>query len=596
MTLCEKIYAMLEIEDIVQAEELIRNSNLLSDDEFPEEDRMQTSYMLAKLFFKKGKLEKSLEWGFISQKFSEKSVNYVHYSNVLTHLGWVYLYKSEYNNAYDYFQQQLLHAEKHNNISLVEKYYINMGSFYKYMSVFDKAISSFDKGLEINEKTQDFENRIAILIGKGNCCHSSSFYEQSLQAYQEALSLSERLDKKKNIADCLSNIGLLYKDQNKYSHALEYYYKSLYLTEEIGETYSALITKTNIGNIYTNMQDYTQALKIHKEVYEYCVENTIKKGIAKSLNNIGNIYYYQGLVTEALSYYEQALVLFKELSDIHEIVAVQGNIASIHGVESNENSNAHYAIELRKETLNYVIKLHNPYKESIEHFALSQLYEQIQNWELANIHLKEYYRLQQITFDEDVKSRFHSFTLERQIAEKEQQRVLAEKESEIAQLYYEKQKQENELLKQDLMHKERELTAMIERLVQKSQFITTISKKLEEIAELNRNESKREIYHLIEILESRSIDESERSVMFLQLQSVYGDFMKILGERYSSLQEKEIMTCALLKMKLPSSKIAIMLGVSDRSVEKYRGNIRKKLGLPAGASIEIFLEKFYDKE
>lgn len=593
MNLCEKIYTLLENEDIVKAEELIRNSNLLSDNEFSDEDRMRTSYMLAKLFLKKGNLEKSLEWGFVSQKFSAKSENYMYHANVLTHLGWVYLHKSEYNNAYDCFQQQLLHAEKYNNINLVEKYYANIGSFYKYMSVFDKAIDSFDKGLEINEKTQDSENRIAMLIGKGNCCHSSSLYEESLRVYQEALYISEQLDKKKNVSDCLCNIGLLYKDQQKYSQALEYYYKSLYLTEEIGETYSALITKTNIGNIYTKMQDYTQSLKIHKEVYEYCVANNIKKGVAKSLNNIGNVYYYQGLLLEALQYYEQALTLFKELSDIHEIVSVQGNIASIHGSESNENSNPLYAIELRKETLDHIIKLHNPYKESVEHFALSQLYEQTQNWKLANVHLKEYYRLQQITFDEDVKTRYHSFTLERQIAEKEQQRVLAEKEAEIAQLHYEKQKQENELLKQDLMHKERELTAMIERLVQKSQFITTISKKLEEIAELSRSESKREIYHLMEILESRSIDESERSVMFLQLQSVYGEFMKIIGERYSSLQEKEIITCALLKMKLPSSKIALMLGVSDRSVEKYRGNIRKKLGLPAGASIENFLENMY---
>jgi DNA-binding CsgD family transcriptional regulator len=141
----------------------------------------------------------------------------------------------------------------------------------------------------------------------------------------------------------------------------------------------------------------------------------------------------------------------------------------------------------------------------------------------------------------------------------------------------------------------KELEELIERLVRKSQFIRSISGKLEYAMSLTNGESRRAVYSVIELLDERVGDEEDRIVVLLQLRAVYGAFMSRLESVYKELNDGEIKTCALMMMQLSTSKIAITLGVSERTVEKYRSTIRKKLGIAAHGNIVAFLQQFLEE-
>ena len=553
-------------------------------------------YCKANIYIEKGKFDEAISMLNKSLRFFKHIGSKKEQWKVLSALTLVYTRTGKLLESKAIIEETLIEIQQAHDEREECAFLHNLGGVQYKLGENTQALVSLTKAYNISKRLEAKSLHAAITKNIGIIYRLLGDYEQSLRYYSEALQELESLGMFGHMAALLGNIGNLYASMGNSHRALDYMKRSIQLHEKLGMMSDVAIVMGNIGNIQRELGNYENALESFQKGLELNQELGMIYDAAKVIGNIGTVYTQMGNYRVAMDYYSKARTLFNELSMSNDNAWVILNIANLYADPHNPDCDIVKAEIMYNEvcTLYKNLSFHQQLLDCYS--IMGNFYTHNKNFEKALEYRELYYTLKDSMQTEKLKQSAEYLDLRQQKMEKEQQRVLAEKEAEIAQLHYEKQKQENELLKQDLMHKERELTAMIERLVQKSQFITTISKKLEEIAELNRNESKREIYHLIEILESRSIDESERSVMFLQLQSVYGDFMKILGERYSSLQEKEIITCALLKMKLPSSKIALMLGVSDRSVEKYRGNIRKKIGLPAGASIENFLEKFYDKE
>jgi len=170
------------------------------------------------------------------------------------------------------------------------------------------------------------------------------------------------------------------------------------------------------------------------------------------------------------------------------------------------------------------------------------------------------------------------YALLRTIAERENEREVVRRDMEIQGLKAEEYAKEVGRMK-------RELEILIDRLVKKNRFIRSIRDKLEQAMKLANGESRRAVHAVIELLEARASDEEERSAVILQMQAVIlqmqavcGDFIRRLQTARPEINDNEAKICALLLMKLSSPKIALTLGMSDRTVEKYRSNIRKKLG------------------
>jgi AraC family chitin signaling transcriptional activator len=66
-------------------------------------------------------------------------------------------------------------------------------------------------------------------------------------------------------------------------------------------------------------------------------------------------------------------------------------------------------------------------------------------------------------------------------------------------------------------------------------------------------------------------------------------FLEVLLRKYPNLTQREISVCMYLKLNYSSSDISEELGLTLASVDTYRYNIRKKMGVDRKASLVSLL-------
>jgi DNA-binding CsgD family transcriptional regulator len=168
----------------------------------------------------------------------------------------------------------------------------------------------------------------------------------------------------------------------------------------------------------------------------------------------------------------------------------------------------------------------------------------------------------------------------------EQQRIVAENEQEITRLRAEK-------LESEVLHKNQELALATMHLVQKGEMLSMLQEELEKALEKKQPTQTlhEDIRRIIRAMQFDTQLDEDWEHFAIHFDSVHGDFLKRLRERYPQTSPNDLRLCAYLRMNLSTKEIANLLNISVRGVEGSRYRLRKKLGLPGDANlVEIMME------
>ena len=162
----------------------------------------------------------------------------------------------------------------------------------------------------------------------------------------------------------------------------------------------------------------------------------------------------------------------------------------------------------------------------------------------------------------------------------EQQRIVAQSEQEITRLRAEK-------LEAEVSHKNQELALATLHLVQKGEILTTLQEELEKTLDKKQPAQTlhEDIRRIIRTLQFDAQLDADWEHFAIHFDSVHGDFLKRLRERYPQTSPNDLRLCAYLRMNLSTKEIANLLNISVRGVEGSRYRLRKKLGLPGDANL-----------
>lgn len=172
----------------------------------------------------------------------------------------------------------------------------------------------------------------------------------------------------------------------------------------------------------------------------------------------------------------------------------------------------------------------------------------------------------------------------------EQKQMAYQHQLELAKSEKELIRLQNEKLEAEITYKNAELASATMNLVQKKEFILKLKTELQQLQKNAKvGDDNPELKKLLKVLAEEEKLDDEWNSFSQHFNSVHGDFLTILKNKFPALKPHELRLCAYLRMNLSSKEIAPLMSISVRGVEISRYRLRKKLALPTEANLVQYL-------
>ncbi len=292
-------------------------------------------------------------------------------------------------------------------------------------SLYKIALNIFEKQKLQAEVSDCFGSFGSIDLVKGN-------YVDALNWYLKSMKIAENLHDESRLAVLYNNLGLVYKNQNNFDEALVYYQKS-YLINEKTKNILATTNLNNIGLIYYEKKEFEKALSYYQKALEINEKRNNLRSVALNTNNIANVYLAQKNADKALPYIRKSIVINQQLNQKNPL-NYSGLAKAYHLLNKSDSSlfYFHQAIKIsqvsKTKTLTQGI-----YRD------LAETHKQNKQWDSALFYKELQANLKDSLLSEESVRKISGLQNTYEIAKRQAQIALLEKDNEISSLLLSKQ-------------------------------------------------------------------------------------------------------------------------------------------------------------
>lgn len=559
-----------------------------------------------------------------SLSFSEDMINLGEVLKIDTIIGFglerkavTYSYMNKFDSSNVYFNKALKIYKQLNDYKKIAGIERNLGQDHNMIGNLDSAYYYYDLAEKNYSKASDMVGIADIYNSKSIVYLMKGYYNLALE---NALKAEKIYTDKKLSMDLNQNrlvIASVYGEMKDTVNAIDYHKKTLKFFENESQKRQ-----------YASTLNLILALQLpNKE------KNDENKKLIDELVEISNSLKDESLVGDAQEKKAQFML-------------VNGNVNEAKTIfESLLNKNDSYSLAYVNMYLGETLILLKDYTNALEHLNTSKIeadknnldalkpkihrlmslaYQAIGNFENGLKHYKIYKKLEDNISSTEINNRFSELQTIYETEKKEAEITLQEKEiktlnvqaendkliktlygigmfsflSIAALLYFgfkqrikknkiEREKQE-EMYKQEIAFKKKELASQTLHLVQKNTFIQELKENLEKIKK-SPELFKVEFRRLVMLLKKESAEDKDWEVFKSYFSEVHNNFDNKIKAIAKDITEKEIRLASFLRMNLSTKEIASMLNVLPDSVLKSKYRLKKKLELSKEDDLTQFL-------
>ena len=257
-------------------------------------------------------------------------------------LGNAYHSLGKFQEAIEYFNQHLSIAKEVGDRDGEGIAYGNLGSAYRCLGKFQEAIEYHNQHLSI-AKEVGYRAGEGIAYGNlGNAYHSLGKFQEAIEYHNQKLSIAKEVGDRDGEGIAYGNLGTVYNSLGKFQEAVEYFNQHLSIAKEVGDRVGEGTAYGNLGGAYHSLGKCQEAMSIAKEVGD-------RAGEGKAYGNLGTAYLFLRKFQEAIEYFNQHLSIAKEAGDRAGEGITYGNLgAAYHSLgkfqEAIEYVNQHLSI------------------------------------------------------------------------------------------------------------------------------------------------------------------------------------------------------------------------------------------------------------
>uniref|UniRef100_UPI00404947E8 tetratricopeptide repeat protein n=3 Tax=Flavobacterium sp. TaxID=239 RepID=UPI00404947E8 len=449
-----------------------------------------------------------------------------------------------------------------------------MRDTYFIFSDYDKTVSLSYEMLDIASKLNDsllyYYSYIAIADIEAEMENVESSLEFLLLAQKYAV-----VDKG-SLAQTYTDLGRLYYKKEEYELAKENILKGLKLAGEADDSFQLIYGYGELMDYYYAKNKLDSAIVCFHKV-DSLVKAThfleSSRGYMNVAIRLAQVYKKQGKYKEAAKYFEMVCDLAKESNDRNNLNYIYEEWANLEALKGNYRKSS----ELYKQHALLQDSIYD--QESIAKINTLKTTFQVERKDAelkASRQKAEYDRIQfWLIFVISIIAILALVILAFYLKSKLKATQLREK------LFIEQDKvTKNEVanLEREVHLKNKELADVFLHQFEKATLLTEVL----ESVDISQNKLK-------EVLHEHQ-DQNKDWVNFKShFDQVHEGFFDKLNALSPDLTPKDIRFCAYIRMNLSSKEIAIMLGISHRTVQGIKGRVRKKIGLEPNDDIVKFL-------
>ncbi|MUU77017.1 hypothetical protein [Winogradskyella endarachnes] len=539
----------------------------------------------------------------------------------LEHKAVTYSYMNKFDSSKVNFNKALkIYAQRNDNnkIAGIER---NIGQDYNMIGKLDSAYHYYDKAEKNYSKANNMVGIADIYNSKSIVFLMKGYYNLALE---KALKAESIYSTKNLFMDLNQNrlvIASVYGEMKDTINAIDYHKKILkYFKKENQKRQYASTLNLILSLQIPNKEKNEENGKFINELSE--ISNSIKDQslIDDALERKAQFLIANDKIDEAKTIYQSMLSKPTIINDSYSLAYLNMHLGECLLLLNDHNNAIKYLntsiTEANKNNLDAI--------KSKIHKLLSNTYQATKEFESSLKHYKIYKNLEDDISNTDINNRFSELQTIHETEKKEAEIALQQEEIKnlnikaindnltktlygigmfsllaiVGLLFFgfkqrmkknriEREKQE-EIYKQEIAFKKKELASQTLHLVQKSSFIQELKENLEKIKnspELFKVEFRR----LVMLLKKESAEDKDWEVFKSYFSEVHNDFDNKIKTIAEDISEKEIRLASFLRMNLTTKEIASMLNVLPDSVLKSKYRLKKKLALNKDVDLTEFL-------
>ncbi|MEX0684597.1 MAG: tetratricopeptide repeat protein [Balneolales bacterium] len=293
--------------------------------------------------------------------------------------------KGEYEPAISILEDASILAVDATDAILKAGIYNELGSIYRRKGDTNRALEYHTDAFELIKET-DKPTLAKTLVYLGINHDLIGNYDEALRFHLQALGIHEELKDLRGMATGMTNMGIIHQQIGQYDEAMNLYERSLIIWEELGSKDALATTRNNMGVVQEMLGEYEMALMYYKKAYDSWNDlgNTLNLSIA--LSNMGAMHSLMGNHDEGFRLKRQALKNQLELGDIRGSSVTYYDIALSYLKTERPDS----ALDAANQSLKLALETESWTLIRNTHELLSEIYENIRNYEQSLEHYKLY--------------------------------------------------------------------------------------------------------------------------------------------------------------------------------------------------------------
>ena len=520
-----------------------------------------------------------------------------------------------------YIDSMRLIAKKKNDLSLVARAIRAEGALLAFKQDYRVSKDSTKKAIGIFKSINDSVGLSAAFNDLGVTFRRLGMLDSAIIYNMKSLKIREKLTPKSDVlAQNYASIGTLHGMMDNDLQAEQYFFKAeaIYLKTKEYSRLGDIWNKIAVNN--RRRDSIKEAIRYYKKADSLYTAIDYTRGRALITNNLGNLYESEKNTALANEYYKTAIKFATASNRINIIASANINLGhNLYLQKEYERAIHHYneALPIAQKTGRYV-QLSHIYKNMSA--ALAGLGKYKEALEYKEKHLVVY----DSVYNQQSRTKINELQLQYETEKKEVEIALQEEEintlnekaradklkkgiyaggmvatlallglavfgfrQRIKKNRIEREKQE-EIYKQEIEHKKKELTSQTLHLVQKNTFIQELKENLENLKN-SPEKFKTEFRRIVMLLKKENASDKDWEVFKTYFADVHNDFDQKLKTLYADISEKEIRLAAFLRMNLTTKEIAATLNVLPDSILKSKYRLKKKLNLEKETDLAGFL-------